>query len=143
MSVLPNMKSTTERCEHKSLYSCTMLRKFNDVAALDGLADKLEDATKKLLAKQAAYQGKTRALVTIRVEVKFADRLSDQAIRLSLKRAEIEDGKPGGRIATTLFPNGSTPIIKPVGDTQIKEMRALEGRFAEASALYPAAADEG
>jgi len=143
MSVLPNAKTPVDRCEDKSLYTCSMLRKFNDVTALDGLADKLENATDTLLAKQAAYRAKVKALIVLRVNLKFADRFADQTIRLCLKRAEIADGKAGGRVSTTLFPNGSTPIIKPVGDTQIKEMRALEGRYAEAEDIYPAAADDG
>ncbi|MDI3287127.1 hypothetical protein [Polyangium sp. 15x6] len=142
MSVLPNAKTPITRCELKSLYTRTMLGKFSDVAALNGLAAKLEDATNALLAREQAYNQQIKELIVIRVEVKFTDRLADQVVRLALKRAEIEDGRPGGRIVSTLFPGGSTPIIKPVGGTQIKEMRALEGRYTEIAAIYPAGSAE-
>ncbi|TKD09386.1 hypothetical protein [Polyangium fumosum] len=143
MSVLPNAKTPIDRCEHKSLHTRTMLAKFQDVPALNGLAAKLETATKLLLATQDAYDAKVKALIVLRVEVKFTDLLADRAIRIALKRAEIEDGKAGGKIVSMLFPSGSTPIIKPVGGTQVQEMRALEGRYAEVGGIYPAAADEG
>ena len=138
MSVLPNAKTPITRCELKSLYTQAMLGKFSEVAGLNGLASKLADATNGLLAREQAYEQKVKELILIRVEVKFTDRLADQLVRLSLKRAEIEDGRPGGRIVSVLFPGGSTPIIKPVGGTQIKEMRALEGRYTEIAAIYPA-----
>ncbi|MRG94457.1 hypothetical protein [Polyangium spumosum] len=142
MSVLPNAKTPTARCELKSLYTRTMLEKFADVPALNGLAGKLEGATSALLAREGAYQQKIKELIVVRVEVQFTNRLADQVVRLALKRAEIEDGRPGGRIVTVLFPNGSTPIIKPVGGRQVKEMRALEGRYTESAAIYPAGSDE-
>ncbi|MDC3960077.1 hypothetical protein [Polyangium jinanense] len=142
MSVLPNAKTPIDKCEHKSLHTRTMLTKFQDVPALDGLAAKLEAATSLLLATQDAYNARVKALIVVRVEVKFTDLLADRAVRLSLKRAEIEDGKPGGKIVSMLFPSGSTPIIKPVGSTQVQEMRALEGRYAEVGGMYPAAVDE-
>ncbi len=142
MSVLPNAKTPIDRCEHKSLHTRTMLDKFKDVPALNGLAAKLGEATNLLLVRHNAYNEKVKALIVLRVEVKFTDMLSDQVVRLALKRAEIEDGKAGGKITTLLFPNGSTPIIKPVGGTQVHEMRRLEGRYAEAEAIYPAAASE-
>lgn len=142
MSVLPTSKTPIDRCEEKSLYTRTMLRKFKDVAALDGLADKLEDSTNLLLSRQNAYHEKVRALIVLRVEVKYTDLLSDRGVRVALKRAEIEDGKPGGRVVTVLFPGGTTPIMKPVGGAQVKEMRALEGRYKEVESFFPAAVDE-
>jgi hypothetical protein len=142
MAVLPTAKTPIERCEHKSLHTRTMLRKFAHVAALNGLADKLEEATNHLLARQTAYHEKVKQLIVVRVEVQYTDLISDQAVRVALKVAEIADGKPGGRLAAALFPGGTTPIIKPVGGTQIREMRALEGRYKEVESLFPAAADE-
>ncbi|UQA55970.1 hypothetical protein [Polyangium aurulentum] len=142
MSVTPTSKTPIGRCEEKSLFTRTMLRKFKDVTPLDGLADKLEDATDQLLARQAAYHEKVKALIVLRVEVKYVDLLSDRGVRVALKRAEIEDGKPGGRLVSVLFPSGTTPIMKPIGDAQVKEMRALEGRYKEAESIFPAAVDE-
>ncbi len=143
MSVLPTSKTPIERCEYKSLHTCTMLRKFAHEPKLSGLADKLEAATSQLLAQQAIYREKTKALLILRVEVKYVDLISDQAVRTALKVAEIADGKAKGRIASMLYPGGSTPIIKPVGGTQVKEMRALEGRYIEVGSIWSEAQSEG
>jgi hypothetical protein len=142
MSSQPTIKTPVDRCEYMSLHTCAMLRKFKSVAALDGLADKLEDATSNMLKKHDIYREKVKALVVLRVEVRYIDLESDNVVRMRLKQAEIADGKPGGRVVATLFPNGSTPIIKPVGATQVKEMRALEGRYVEVEGIFPTAADE-
>ncbi|EYF06421.1 hypothetical protein [Chondromyces apiculatus] len=141
MSV-PVMNTTVDRCELKSLHTCTMIHKFDQVPALTGLAASLEAATTNLLARQTAYTAKTKALIKLRVEVRYTDLIADQGVRMSLRMAEIADGKPGGRVAKTLFPNGTTPIIRPIGGTQVKEMRGLEGRYKEVEALFPAAPDE-
>jgi hypothetical protein len=142
MAVLPTMRTPVERCEEKSLHTQAMLAKFSDVQALAGLGTILVNATSALLARQSELHAKRKALILLRVEVAICDRISDQVIRACLKRAEIEDGKAGGRIVTTLFPNGSTPIIKPVGSTQVDEMRQLEGRYDNMAATYSGAADD-
>jgi len=137
MSALPTRKTTIDRCEQKSLHTQTMLRKFSAVATLNGLADKLEAATNNLLLRQEDQRGKLKQLIVLRVEVKYVDFISDRAVRLALKRAEIADGEGGGRVTATLFPDGTTPIIKPVGGTQVVEMRALEGRYEEVASIFP------
>lgn len=151
MSVLPTNKTTIERCEQKSVHTQTMIRKFSSVVALNGLADKLETGTTNLLAKHEDYRAKIKQLIVLRVEVKYTDYISDHAVRLGLKRAEIADADAGAaagaegsgaRIVKTLFPDGITPIIKPVGGTQVVEMRALEGRYEEVAPLFADAAAE-
>lgn len=142
MSILCNAKTPIVRCELKSLYMRTMIGKFPEVDDLKGLDTKLELATTTLLERDGIYREKIKSLVVIRVEIKFTDRLADQAIRAAIRRAQIADGKAGGLIASTLFPGGSTPVIRPVGGTQVKEMRALEGRYVEAAQIYPAGADD-
>ncbi len=133
MAVLPTMNTPIARCEEKSLHTQAMLSRFADVPALNGLGTLLATATNTLLARQAELQQKTKTLILLRVEVTWCDRSADQLVRAGIKRAEIADGKPGGRITTTLFPNGSTPIIKPVGTTQVNEMVALAGRYESAA----------
>ncbi|MBK9262649.1 MAG: hypothetical protein IPM54_22945 [Polyangiaceae bacterium] len=142
MAALPTMRTPIERCEEKSLHTQGMLSKFSDVPALVGLETILAKATNGLLAKQLELIAKRKALIVLRIEVAICDRISDQVVRACLKRAQIEDGEAGGRIATTLFPNGSTPIIKPVGSTQVDEMRQLEGRYDNVTSIYPAAIDD-
>jgi hypothetical protein len=126
MAVLPTKDTPIERCEQKSLHTQAMLSKFANVPALQGLGAILAAATNALLAREAELQARIKALILLRVEVAWCDRLSDQIVRDGLKRAQIADGEVGGRITTTLFPNGSTPIIKPVGSTQVDEMVTLE-----------------
>lgn len=58
------------------------------------------------------------------------------------RQAEGADDKKGGKIAMTIFPDGVTPIIRPVGDTQVAAMRAVEGRLEAAVAIWPAALAE-
>lgn len=142
MAVLPTMRTPIERCEEKSLHTQAMLSKFSDVTALMGLDTILASATNTLLARQSELVAKRKALILLRVEVAMCDRVSDKVVRACQKRAEIEDGKAGGRITTTLFPNGSTPIIKPVGSTQVDEMRQLEGRYDNVASIYSGAADD-
>jgi hypothetical protein len=136
------MKTPIPQCEHMSLHARTMLGKFSSVTALDGLAGKLDAATVNLLTRQAAYDANVKALIVARAEVKYVDVVADKEVRMGLRVAELEDGEPGGRVSTALFPNGTTPIIKPVGSTQVKEMRALEGRYKEVESIFPAAASE-
>lgn len=139
MAMSPTTKTPVEQCEHKSLYMATMLGKFSSIPALDGAGIKLGAATENLLAKQAAYNTKVKALIVARVDLKYVDLTADKGVRMGLRVAELEDGAPGGRVASVLFPNGTTPIIRPVGGTQVKEMRALEGRYKEVESIFPAA----
>ncbi|AKT42728.1 hypothetical protein [Chondromyces crocatus] len=139
---LPDRKTRIDRGELKSLHTQAMIRKFTHIAPLNGLADNLDAATTNLMGRQVVYSDKVKTMVMLRVEVKYTDLIADQAVRMGLRAAELADGKPGGRIAKTLFPDGTTPIIKPVGGTQVKEMRALEGRYKEVEAIFPAAVDE-
>lgn len=77
-----------------------------------------------------------------RTGIKYADHVSDKVVRGVQRQAEIADDKKNGKIGTALFPGGVTPIIRPVGNTQVIEMRALEGRIEAAGALWPGAMPE-
>src|SRR5690606_490564 len=55
---------------------------------------------------------------------------------------EMADGKKSGRIAELVFPDGSTPITRLQGDSQIQAMSDLEGRLESAMQLWPEAAAE-
>jgi hypothetical protein len=63
-------------------------------------------------------------------------------VRATLRKAEDADDGKGGKIASIAFPEGMTPIIKPVGATQVKEMEDLEGRLKALSETWDAAAAE-
>ncbi len=142
MAINPTMRTPIERCEEKSLHTQGVLARFNNVAALQGLATILELATGNMLQKQAELASKRKALIGLRIDVLMCDRDSDQLIRMCVKRVQLKDGEPDGRLEKTLYPDGSTPIIKPVGTLQITEMRKLEGRYAAITGQWPEAADD-
>jgi hypothetical protein len=119
-----------------------MLAKFPQNQVLASLATTLTTATINLSAAQKAHADAVIALIPKRVAVKYADFIADKVVRGLQRQAEIADDKKNGKIGTALFPNGVTPIIRPVGNTQVVEMRALEGRLEAAIALWPAAAAE-
>jgi len=119
-----------------------MLALFQANATLTALSTKMGAATGALAAAQGAYAEAVVALIVPRVLVRFADHVSDAAVRATHRAAEAADGGKGGKIAGAVFPDGVTPIVRPVGSTQVTEMRALEGRLEAAMGLWPGAGPE-
>ena len=138
----PTPKTSVSKCIALGLYTPAMLANFPQNAVLAALASNLTGATDTLAAAQQAYAGAVIALIPRRVAVRFADYASDKAVRALQRQAEIADDKKNGKIATALFPGGVTPIVRPVGNTQVTEMRSLEGRLEAAAAIWPAALAE-
>lgn len=134
---LPTKNTPIARCETASLYTQGALRNYArlfeappDVAArLESLAQTLEDDTATLMGAQAEYRSAVLALIPLRFQIKVIDLKADTIVR-SVKRAAEEAGKD---ISSALFPNGMTPIIRPVGRTQVDALRALEARIGAAS----------
>ncbi len=124
------------------MYCPAMLGNFPQNPVLGSLAATLGTATGNLDTAQKAYAAAVLALIPKRVAVKYADHVSDKVVRGVQRQAEIADDKKGGKIGTAIFPGGVTPIIRPVGNTQVIEMRALEGRLEAAGALWPSAMTE-
>lgn len=106
-----------------------MLGKFTKNPTLVALAHKMLTTQQALADAQTAYLQAVNAIIFARVDVKYADYASDNGVRMAKRGAELADGKASGPIANALMPGGVTPIIKPVGATQVKEMRDLEGRY--------------
>jgi hypothetical protein len=134
---LPSQSTPIARCETTSLYTQGALRQYPtiietppDVAArLASLADALENGTLTLLMSQDEYRKAVLALIPLRFGVKIIDFKADAVVR-SVKRAADDAGK---EISEAIFPNGMTPIIRPVGQTQVEALRGLEGRIAAVS----------
>jgi hypothetical protein len=139
---LPTPKTPVSKCAALGLYSQTMLGQFPANAALAALSTTIGAATSALTAAQGAYAEAVTALIVPRVLVRYADYSADLAARAVQRAAETADGAKGGRIASALFPGGVTPIVRPVGATQVAEMRALEGRLEAAMSSWPGAAAE-
>jgi hypothetical protein len=106
-----------------------MFGKFPQNATLTALAAALKAAREALSSAQHAYAEAVSEIVHARAEVRWADYRADKGVRKTLRAAEDADGNKNGRIAAMVLPDGITPIIKPVGATQVKAMRELEGRL--------------
>jgi hypothetical protein len=139
---LPNPKTPVPRCVDLAAYSARMLGKFKDNAVLTALSAKMSSAGEALAAAQAAYGAAAKALIPARVDVKFADLMADLGVVAGQRAAETADGVKNGPIASRLYPAGTTPITKPVGDSQVKEMHVLESRYDGMAASWSSAGAE-
>ncbi|MEP7125517.1 MAG: hypothetical protein ABJE95_31580 [Byssovorax sp.] len=119
-----------------------MLSKFPQNPTLAQLAIKMDTAGAVLDDVQTKYITAVKSIIRARVDVKFADWSADNVVRVAMRAAEMADGKVGGPIASKLFPSGITPIIKPIGATQVQEMHDLEGWYDVVLAIWPDAAVE-
>jgi hypothetical protein len=133
---IPSSKTPIVRCIQLALYAHRMLSKFTSNPTLVALAHKMLMTQQALADAQTAYLHAVNAIIFARVDVKYADYTADNGVRMAKLRAELADGKPSGPIASALMPGGVTPIIKPVGATQVKEMRDLEGRYDALAATF-------
>ena len=134
---LVTAKTPISRCETASIYTQESLQRFSRLftvsdterAKLNELAATLNASTASLLSAQADYRASVIALVGYRVGLKLVDFKADSVVR-SAKRAADD---AGADIAGAVFPNGTTPIVKPVGQSEVTELQRLEGRIAAAS----------
>ncbi|MRG91732.1 hypothetical protein [Polyangium spumosum] len=138
----PNRNTIPSKCLDLAGYSERMLGKFSPSIVLMALAAKMKAGAAALAASQQAYEQAVRDILPARVDVKYENFVSDRRVRLTQQKAEIADGRRGGPIATLLFPEGSAPITKLVGASQVKAMVDLEGRLDVAEASWPEAQAE-
>ena len=138
----PASKTPPDRCVELAFYSGQMLSKFPQSPVLSQLAVRMNSAGAVLDEVHAKYVTLVKAIIRVRVDVRFADWFADNVIRMAQRAAEIADGKVGGTISTRLYPDGITPIIKPMGATQVTEMRDLESRYDVIAAIWPEAPAE-
>ena len=139
---VPASKTPIARCVQLALYSGQMLSRFPQSPTLQQLGARMDSAGALLDDLQAKYIAAVKIIVRARVDVRFADWSSDNIVRMGQRVAELADGRVGGTIASRLYPGGITPIIKPIGATQVQEMRDLESRYDVLAATWPQAATE-
>jgi hypothetical protein len=120
---IPTSKTPISTCETASLYVETMCSKFPERPVLAGLGSSMTQARTVLVQHQGAYREAVISVLPLRVELKFVDYLSDQRIRATFQKAELADGRRGGKLCSQLFTKGLTPIIKPVGATEPRQPR--------------------
>jgi hypothetical protein len=138
----PTMKTSVSKCLELATYAIRMFGKFPTNAALTALAAELATAKSSLASAQQTYEIAIDEILPARVDVKYENHRSDRRIRQTQQKAELADGKKNGRISALVFPDGSTPITRLQGDSQIQAMADLEGRLDSATGLWPDAAIE-
>jgi hypothetical protein len=139
---IPTSKTPVSKCLDLAGYGTRMLVKFPANAALAPLAAKMQSISQALSNAQDAYADAVKAILPTRVDVKYENFVSDRRIRLTQQKAEMADGKKGGAIAAQGFPEGSSPIVRLVGPSQVKAMSDLAGRLAALAAVWPEASAE-
>ena len=139
---LPTAKTPVSKCLDLAAYSTRMLAKFPQNPALAPLGAKMASVAQALSSAQTSYADAVRAILPTRVDVKYENFVSDRRIRLTQQKAEMADGKKGGAIAAQSFPEGSSPIVRLVGPSQVKAMSDLAGRLAALAAVWPEASSE-
>ena len=138
----PTMKTPVSKCLDLATYSIRMFGKFPTNVVLTALAAEMTTVKTHLATMQEQYESAVKEVLIARVDVKYENHASDRRIRLTQQKIEIADGKKGGRIAGLVFKEGSTPITRLQGDSQIQAMSDLEGKLESAVTLWPEAADE-
>ncbi len=121
---IPTLNTPVTKCLALATFAGQMLSKYAAAnAVLLELATKMFGARDKLATAEQAH------VLPMRVNVRFADHESDECIKQRKRAAQLADGETEGPHVLHLFPNGTTPLTRPLGAAQIKEMRALEGRY--------------
>ncbi len=127
---IPTTKTPVAKCLTLATYSCQMMSQFSSPTDLAEFATKLSLARDKLEQAEENYQAAETNMLPARVGVMFANYAADEGVKQAHRFAELADGEARGPYVTHLFPDGTNAIVKLLGSTQIKEMRALEGRYA-------------
>jgi len=143
---IPDKSTPVSKCESLASFAHGALTRYAalfsppaDVAAkLAALGGTVQAAATALAKTQAEYRAAVLALVGPRVGVKLVDLKADDLVR-SVKRA-ADDAGPA--VSAAVFPNGVTPIVKAFGQTEVDELRALEGRVEAAGKWSDAAAQK-
>lgn len=138
----PTVNTPVSKCLELATYATRMFGKFSANATLSAMASELMTAKTNLGTAQQHYEQALLELLPARVDVKYENHVSDRRIRQTQQKVEIADGKKNGPIAALVFPDGSTPITRLVGDSQIQAMADLEGRLESAVNVWPEAASE-
>lgn len=132
----PTKKTPVSKCINLARFAETMFAKFPQNPALASLTITLATARESLAKTQTVYAEAISEIVHTRAEVRFADYVADKGVRSTIRAAEQTDGRKNGKIVSMVAPQGMTPIIKPVGATQVKAMHDLEGRLEAAASTW-------
>ncbi|AKF06712.1 hypothetical protein [Sandaracinus amylolyticus] len=132
---LPTRNTPVARCEALTAYLAATLRNYASVfqpapevrAHLESLATTVSASLATLVASQRAYEAAILALVEPRGRVRLVDVRADEIVK-SVQRACADAG-----VASSVFPEGVTPIVKPVGPSEVAALVVLSARIAATS----------
>lgn len=133
-----------DRCESVTRYAESALLQYieafepppEEAEVLRAQIVSLRTGRISLTTKQADYRTAVLDCIAPRVAVILVDLRADSVVR-SAKRAADEAGKD---VAAMVFPEGVTPIVKLVGQTEVDALIALEGRILAAAGRWRDAA---
>lgn len=133
-----------DRCESVTRYAESAILQYieafeppaAEAEVLRAQAEALRTGRVALTTKQADYRTAVLDTIAPRVAVMLVDLRADSVVR-SAKRAADEAGKD---VAAMVFPEGVTPIVKLVGQTEVDALIALEGRILAAASRWTDAA---
>jgi hypothetical protein len=138
----PDKTTPVSKCLELAPYATRMLGKFPGNVRLNSARAKLQASANALENAQNDYEAAVKSILPARVDVRYENYVSDRRIRLTQQKIEIADGRRRGPIAELVLPNGSAPIVRLVGASQVAAMIDLEGRLAASAVFYADAAAE-
>jgi hypothetical protein len=124
------MKSPVPTCLAAASFTVGMMRKHgSNHPALLEMAQPLASVRGELAGAERALDDANEALLVARIDVRYEDHASDEWLAVLQRHAQIADGHKGGRLNTTLFPDGLNDITRRQGASQVKRMRDLQSRL--------------
>ena len=140
----PDRTTPIDRCASLSLYTESVIAQFGETftpspeaaTQLPLLSDVLATSRGTLTLTQSAYLTAVLQCIAPRVAVMLIDMRADSVVR-SAKRGADDAGKD---VALAVFPDGVSPIIRPIGQSEVNALLALEGRLHAAIPRWPEAA---
>lgn len=133
---LPNQRTPVAKCLELATYTAQMLIRFSQNDRLQALAQRMDGAATELYQAERTYEEARRAMLISRTGVGYEDYSSDRALSGLWQRARLMDAH-GGRLVLQIFPKGVPAITRLMGESQVKEMEALEARLAAVSGIWP------
>jgi hypothetical protein len=127
----PTSTTPVDRCVSLATYFETAVARYIDLfapdkairAQLQMLAKNVHATIGELGDTQATALQAATACIAPRVEVRLVDLKADNIVR-SVQRLAAEEG-----IDDVIFPDGVTPIIKPVGQSEIDSIHPVVARI--------------
>jgi hypothetical protein len=127
----PLFNTPVAKCETLARHVVASIRRYIALfsptaqvrAELEAIAARIAAGSLQLVSAHGVYRERVLDLIEPRVEVKMVDLKADDVVR-SVKRLADE-----AKVADRIFPDGVTPIVKPVGQSEVDELQKLEERI--------------